>query len=535
MDTKFSDLGLRPELLESIQRLGYESPSPIQAKTIPVALSGKDIVGLSQTGSGKTAAFGLPALNLIDINRKETQVLVLCPTRELAVQVCGELLRLSSALKGLVAVPVYGGAPLDRQMRALRDGAHIVVGTPGRVMDHLRRKTLRTDGIKLCILDEADRMLDMGFREDMEVILGGMPAGRQTLFFSATMNRGVEGLIRTFSNSAQQISIERKSLTVDTIEQTYYEVRNRSKVEVLCRLLDMETKPRGIVFCNTKQMVEDACEALAARGYIADRIHGDITQANRERVIKRFKDGSVELLVATDVAARGLDIDDVDIVFNFDLPHDPEDYVHRIGRTGRAGRSGKSVTFVYGRDIYRLEAIERYTRQLVRRMKIPSMEEVEGRKSDRVFNQVRDLLEAGTFNNHGEHVDRLLDAGHTPTDIASALFDLLGKEEIREGESIQEDTEPYHDKPQSHSGGKGGGGGGGYKNKGGYQGNRGGSPNRGGAPNRGGSQSWGDKPSGGGGSGRPFKTKSKFAGQGKDDAQAFKPAGKPARRFKKPD
>jgi ATP-dependent RNA helicase DeaD len=451
MDIKFTDLGLRPELLTGIAALGYESPTPIQAKTIPVALSGQDIVGLSQTGSGKTASFALPALHQIDLELKQTQVLVLCPTRELAVQVCGEIHRLSSAMPGFSAVPVYGGAPIDRQMRALRKGAHIVVGTPGRIMDHLRRKTLDTQAIKMCILDEADRMLDMGFREDMEIILGAVEAPRQTLFFSATMNPGVEKLIKTFSHKARQISIERKALTVDSIEQTYYEVRNRSKVEVLCRLLDLETNARGIVFCNTKQMVEDACEALAARGYVADRIHGDITQVNRERVIKRFKDGSVELLVATDVAARGLDIDDVDIVFNFDLPYDPEDYVHRIGRTGRAGRSGKSITFVYGRDIYRLEAIERYTRQIVRRMKIPSLEDVEGRKSDRCYSRVRDLLEAGSFKDHGPYVDRLLDAGHTPTDIASALFHLLSKEEAREGETILEDTEPYSEKA-SHAG-----------------------------------------------------------------------------------
>ncbi|MGC6424641.1 MAG: DEAD/DEAH box helicase [Lentimonas sp.] len=522
MDTKFSELGLRAELLEGIERLGFESPSPIQAQTIPVALSGSDIVGLSQTGSGKTAAFGLPALNHIDVDLAETQVLVLCPTRELAVQVCEEIHRLASALKGLTAVPVYGGAPIDRQMRALRKGAHIVVGTPGRVMDHLRRKTLKTHSIRLCILDEADRMLDMGFREDMEVILGDMPEDRQTLFFSATMNRGVETLIKNFSHKARQISIERKALTVDTIEQTYYEVRNRSKIEVMCRLLDLETNPRGIVFCNTKQMVEDATEALAARGYVADRIHGDITQANRERVIKRFKEGSVELLVATDVAARGLDIDDVDIVFNYDLPHDPEDYVHRIGRTGRAGRSGKSITFVYGRDIYRLEAIERYTRQVVRRMKIPSLEDVEGRKTDRVFTKVRELLEEGSFSRHDDLVDRLLDNGHTPTDIASALFDLLGKDDAREGEEILEDKEPFHDKPRG--GGPRGGGKGGYKKNGGYQG---------------GKRSKRDYDDRGGPPKRPFKKKNKFSGPkegGKRDFKpAAKPAGKPARRFKRPD
>ena len=537
MDTKFTDLGLRAELIEGIHRLGFESPSPIQAETIPTALSGVDIVGLSQTGSGKTAAFGLPALNMIDVDLQQTQVLVLCPTRELAVQVCEEINRLASALKGFTSVPVYGGAPIDRQMRALRKGAHVVVGTPGRVMDHLRRKTLRTDAIGLCILDEADRMLDMGFREDMEVILGDMPESRQTLFFSATMNRGVEGLIRTFSKNPQEISIERKALTVDTIEQTYYEVRNRSKIEVLCRLLDLEINPRGIVFCNTKQMVEDATEALTARGYVADRIHGDITQANRERVIKRFKDGSVELLVATDVAARGLDIDDVDIVFNYDLPHDPEDYVHRVGRTGRAGRSGKSVTFVYGRDIYRLEAIERYTRQVVKRMPIPSLEDVEGRKADKVFNQVRSSLETGAFKRHDDLVDRLLDAGHTPTDIASALFDLLGSDEGREGEKIAEDNEAFDPNPQRKGGQGGGKKGGGYKGgyKGGHKKKHGGGSYQKRGNDSGGDGKWNE----GGKHKRPFKTKSKIAG-----AKFKNPAGgehsgggdkKPARRFKRPD
>ena len=537
MDTKFTDLGLRAELIEGIHRLGFESPSPIQAETIPTALSGVDIVGLSQTGSGKTAAFGLPALNMIDVDLQQTQVLVLCPTRELAVQVCEEINRLASALKGFTSVPVYGGAPIDRQMRALRKGAHVVVGTPGRVMDHLRRKTLRTDAIGLCILDEADRMLDMGFREDMEVILGDMPESRQTLFFSATMNRGVEGLIRTFSKNPQEISIERKALTVDTIEQTYYEVRNRSKIEVLCRLLDLEINPRGIVFCNTKQMVEDATEALTARGYVADRIHGDITQANRERVIKRFKDGSVELLVATDVAARGLDIDDVDIVFNYDLPHDPEDYVHRVGRTGRAGRSGKSVTFVYGRDIYRLEAIERYTRQVVKRMPIPSLEDVEGRKADKVFNQVRSSLETGAFKRHDDLVDRLLDAGHTPTDIASALFDLLGNDEGREGEKIAEDNEAFDPNPQRKGGQGGGKKGGGYKGgyKGGHKKKHGGGSYQKRGNDSGGDGKWNE----GGKHKRPFKTKSKIAG-----AKFKNPAGgehsgggdkKPARRFKRPD
>ncbi len=528
MNISFSDLGLRPELLDSIQKLGFESPSPIQAETIPVALEGHDIVGLSQTGSGKTAAFGLPALSKIDVNIAQTQVLVLCPTRELAVQVCEELHRLSTCYKGFSAIPVYGGTPIDRQIRALRKGAHIVVGTPGRVMDHLERGTLKTDAIEMVILDEADRMLDMGFREDMEVILGGISEERQTLFFSATMNKGVQGLIKAFSRDAKQISIERKSLTVDSIEQTYYEVRNRSKIEVMSRLLDMEPTTRGIVFCNTKQMVEDACEALTARGYTADRIHGDISQGIREKVIRKFREGSVELLVATDVAARGLDIDDIDLVFNYDLPYDPEDYVHRIGRTGRAGRSGKSITFVYGRDIYRLEAIERYTRQVVRRMKIPSQEEVEGYRADRVFNQVRDLLEANSYTRYDAQVDRLLDVGHTPTDIASALFDLLRKQDNRDTEAITEDSEEFD--PNGPRRGKG-------KGKGGKKGFR-----KGGVFNKpkpqkhfgGKRRQWDDAEAPTGGK-RPFKPKQKVVGSKPAKKKSAKPFSESKRRFKRPD
>ncbi|CAI8297284.1 MAG: DEAD-box ATP-dependent RNA helicase CshA [Opitutia bacterium UBA7350] len=455
MQTTFSDLGLCPELLEGVRRLGFESPSPIQAETIPVALAGRDIVGLSQTGSGKTAAFGLPALNGVDVTRAETQVLVLCPTRELAVQVCEGIHQLGAALSGLTALPVYGGAPMDRQIKALKRGVHVVVGTPGRLMDHMKRGNFKGGSVKMCILDEADRMLDMGFRDDMEIILDALPSERQTMFFSATMNKGVSGLIKAFSRDADQITIERKALTVDTIEQSYYEVRNRSKIEVMCRLLDLEGSPRGIVFCNTKQMVEEACAALVARGYLADHIHGDIPQRTRERVFRKFKAGDLEMLVATDVAARGLDVDDISVVFNYDLPYDPEDYVHRIGRTGRAGRSGKSITFVYGRDIYRLEAIERYIRQHIPRCRIPTQEEVEGHKADKVFDRVRDLLDSGKAGNYGHLVDRLLDTGHTPTDIASGLFHLLQEADKRESETIAEDSEPYNERPHSIGAGKG--------------------------------------------------------------------------------
>ena len=443
MDTPpFSELGLPDTLLAAIEILGYERPSPIQFMSIPPALLGKDLVGLSATGSGKTAAFTLPALAKLDVKLAYPQVLILCPTRELAIQVCEEVHRLGAKMHGLHATPVYGGAPIDRQLRALRGGAQLVVGTPGRLLDHLRRGSFDASRIKMAILDEADRMLDMGFKDEMDELLAALPADRQTLFFSATMNPGVSRLIQKFGNSPQIVEIEQKARTVSTVEQSYFEVRQRSKVEVLSRILDMNPPRLGIIFCNTKRSVDECTEDLVNRGYAADRLHGDITQQMRERVLKRFRDGAVEILVATDVAARGLDIDEIDIVFNYDLPTDPEDYVHRIGRTGRAGRSGRAVSFVYGREIYRMQAIERYTRSIVKREKIPSVEQVEGRRADIVFDDLKERLESGKFDAYQENIDRLLDQGHTPTDIAGALVTMIREASGREGSAIEEDREP---------------------------------------------------------------------------------------------
>jgi ATP-dependent RNA helicase DeaD len=447
MDTPpFSELGLPAPLLAAIDALGFERPSPIQAMSIPPALAGRDLVGLSATGSGKTAAFTLPALTLLDVKSSATQVLIICPTRELAVQVCEEVHRLGAKLKGLHATPVYGGAPMDRQLRALRDGAQVVVGTPGRLLDHLRRGSFDPSRIRMAILDEADRMLDMGFKEEMDELLAALPADRQTLFFSATMNPGVSRLIKSFGKEPEIIEIQQKARTVSTVEQSYFEVRQRSKVEVLSRILDMNPPRLGIIFCNTKRSVDECTEDLINRGYAADRLHGDMTQQMRERVLKRFREGNVELLVATDVAARGLDIDEIDIVFNYDLPADPEDYVHRIGRTGRAGRSGRAVSFVFGRDIYRLQSIERYTRQVIRRERIPSVEQVEGRRADLIFDTLRERLESGAYDAYQDNIDRLLEQGHTPTDIAGALATMLRESSGREGETIAEDREP--EKPE---------------------------------------------------------------------------------------
>lgn len=454
MDSNFKKLGIDERLLASINDLGFELPSPIQEQAIPLALQGVDIVGLSQTGSGKTAAFSLPMLQKIDLEFKSPQALVLCPTRELAVQVAEEIQRLASHLDNFYATPIYGGAPIDRQIKALKKGVHVVVGTPGRIIDHLKRKTLKLDTISMVILDEADRMLDMGFRDEMEEILDSLPEDRQTLFFSATMNKSVTNLIKAYSRDAKTLNIKTSTVTVESIDQSYYEVRNRSKIEVLSRLLDMQFNSKGIIFCNTKQMVEEVAETLTYRGYMADRIHGDINQSTREKVIKRFREGKIELLVATDVAARGLDIDDIEYVFNYDLPYDPEDYVHRIGRTARAGRSGKSITFVFGRDIHRLEAIQRYTKQSVKRLKIPTQEDVEGAKADTLLEKVRDVLEGGDYEKYDTVFDRLLDSGNTPSDIISALFHILKGEKTRELQEITEDGEVFGKQPRSYQEGE---------------------------------------------------------------------------------
>jgi ATP-dependent RNA helicase DeaD len=437
----FADLGLPDVLLSAVLDMGFESPSPIQAKTIPLALEGKDLIGLSQTGSGKTAAFALPTLAGIDAHLAEPQALIVCPTRELAVQVCEEVFRLGCKIKGLRALPVYGGAPIDRQLKGLRKGAHIVVGTPGRLLDHLKRRSFDPRNIKTVILDEADRMLDMGFQEEMEELLAALPQDRQTMFFSATMNRRVSRLIDNFGKKPETIEIERKSLTVDAIDQSCYEVRQRSKVEVLSRLLDIDPPRLALVFCNTKRLVDEVTEGLLARGYAADRLHGDMTQQMRERVLARFRESTIEVLIATDVAERGLDVDDIDLVVNYEIPHDPEDYVHRIGRTGRAGRSGRAVSFVFGRDIYRLQTIEKYTRQSIRRERVPSQEQVEGKRADKLFQTIQERLESGKLGDYQSYLDRLLEQGHTATDIANAAFTLLRESTTREGEFIAEDKQ----------------------------------------------------------------------------------------------
>jgi ATP-dependent RNA helicase DeaD len=421
----FSELGLSPEILKAVDKLGFEQASPIQAESIPLLLTGKDIVGQSQTGSGKTAAFAIPAIEKTDPNKRVPQVLILCPTRELAVQVSEEVHKLAFFKRGIHALPIYGGQSYERQFMGLRQGAQIIIGTPGRVMDHMRRGTLRLDTVKVAILDEADVMLNMGFREDIETILQSVPKERQTVFFSATMPKPIRDLIEKYSREPQSVRIEQKALTVATIDQVYYEVDRRFKVELLTRLVDIHDLKLGIVFCNTKRMVDELADHLEAAGYSADRLHGDMTQAQRDRVMNKFRKSGLEFLIATDVAARGIDVDDVQVVFNYDLPYDPEDYVHRIGRTGRAGRSGRAISFVAGRELFQIRNIERFTNQRIQRGRVPTQAEVEEARENVFLEKVRAMLVSGDYKRQDGLLERLLEEGHTSTDICSALLHLL--------------------------------------------------------------------------------------------------------------
>ncbi|HOD48255.1 MAG TPA: DEAD/DEAH box helicase, partial [Opitutaceae bacterium] len=422
---RFTELGLSPELLKAVDKMGFEEASPIQSAVIPTILSGRDVVGQSSTGSGKTAAFAIPAIERTDPHVKAVQVLILCPTRELAVQDAEESAKLAAFKRGIHAVPIYGGQSYERQFRALEAGAQIVIGTPGRIMDHMERGTLRLNQLKLVILDEADRMLDMGFREDIEHILSAVPEQRQLLFFSATMPRMIQELIRRYSRDPAWIKIEALAQNAPQVDQVYFEVDRRSKLEALTRIIDLHDFRYGIIFCSTKIMVDDLDEHLHARGYAVDRLHGDISQAQRDRVMDKFRKRGFEFLVATDVAARGLDVDDLEVVFNFDLPNDAEDYTHRIGRTGRAGKSGKAFTFVSGRELYKLQSMVHFAKLKIRRENIPSLDQVEEARENVFFEKLRATLDAGEFRKQERMIDRLLEQGYASTDIASALIHIL--------------------------------------------------------------------------------------------------------------
>jgi len=421
----FAELGLSPELLKAVDKMGFEEAAPIQTAVIPLLLAGRDVVGQSATGSGKTAAFALPAIERVDAHVRAVQVLILCPTRELAVQVAEETGKLALFKRGVHSVPIYGGQSYERQFRALAAGVQIVIGTPGRVMDHMERGTLKLDGLRMVVLDEADRMLDMGFRDDIERILAATPEQRQMLFFSATMPRPIQDLIGRYTKNPEWVRIEAHAQNAPQVEQVYFEVDRRSKIEVLTRLIDLHDFRYGLIFCSTKIMVDELDEHLHARGYAVDRLHGDMSQAQRDRVMEKFRRRGFEFLVATDVAARGLDLDDLEVVFNFDLPNDAEDYIHRIGRTGRAGKSGRAFTFVSGRELYKLQNMVRFGQLKIRRERVPSLDQVEEARENVFFEKLRATLDAGAYRKQDRMIDRLLEQGYPSTDIAAALIHLL--------------------------------------------------------------------------------------------------------------
>ncbi len=423
---KFEELNIDERILRAIEDMGFEETSPIQTQAIPAVCEGIDVVGQAQTGTGKTAAYTIPMLMKIDPQIKKPQAIVLCPTRELAVQVAEEIRKLAKYMSDIKVLPVYGGQEIVRQIKSLKTGVQIIVGTHGRVMDHMRRKTVKFDNINMVILDEADEMLDMGFREDMETILTETPQDRQTVMFSATMPKAIMDIARNFQKDARVIKVVRKELTVSNIEQFYYEVRPKNKTEVLCRLIDIYNPRLSVVFCNTKRQVDELISELKGRGYFADGIHGDMKQQQRDRVMDDFRSGNVDILIATDVAARGIDVDDVDMVFNYDIPQDEEYYVHRIGRTGRAGRSGMALSFISGKEVYKLKDIERYCKTKILAKPVPSLDDVKNTKLDNMFDKIKQTIEEGGLtdmvNLVEEHVNH---EEYTSMDMAAALLKML--------------------------------------------------------------------------------------------------------------
>lgn len=427
---KFQEFELKEKLLRGIEGMGFEEASPIQAKAIPFQLEGKDIIGQAQTGTGKTAAFGIPMLQKIDPKKKKLQAIVLLPTRELAIQVAEEIRHLGKFMTGIKVLPVYGGQEIGKQIRSLKDGTQIVIGTPGRVMDHMRRKTIKVDNISTVVLDEADEMLNMGFLEDMETILAQLPEERQTVMFSATMPPAIAGIAAKFQNQPEMVRVVKKELTVPKVSQYYYEVKPKNKVEVLCRLLDLHAPKRSVIFCNTKKGVDELVQSLQGRGYFAEGLHGDLKQEQRDRVMNGFRKGRAEILVATDVAARGIDVDDVEAVFNFDIPQDDEYYVHRIGRTGRAGKEGKAFNFVVGKEVYKLRDIQRYCKTRIVPQAIPSLNDITSIKAEKIIDQVSQMLEEGDLAPMIKLIEKkLIEDDYTAMELAAALLKISMGEE----------------------------------------------------------------------------------------------------------
>ncbi|MEN8905550.1 MAG: DEAD/DEAH box helicase [Clostridiales bacterium] len=445
----FNDLDLSIETKKAIKDMGFEEATQIQSQSIPEILKGHDIIGQAQTGTGKTCAFGIPISEMMDNKIEGVQALVLCPTRELAIQSSAELKELLKYKKNIVCLPIYGGQPIDRQIKALRKRPQIIIGTPGRVMDHLRRNTLKLKNLKMLILDEADEMLNMGFREDIDVIIEKIPNKRQTILFSATMPREILELTKKYQDNPVKIKVFHKEVTVSNIEQFYLEVSNNSKLELLSRIIDTNNLKQSLIFCNTKKRVEEVATNLQARGYSADFIHGDIKQEQRDRVMDNFRKGNFDILTATDVAARGIDVENIEAVFNYDVPNDEEYYVHRIGRTGRAGKSGKAFTFVVGRDIFKLRDIQKYTNSPIQKIKPPTIFDIEEMKITKLSEQLKEIIKENNLKNYIKSIEAILEDVNSPkendslttvTEVSAAFLKLYSEQNTTKYESIKEDN-----------------------------------------------------------------------------------------------
>lgn len=465
---KFSELDLLPELLKSVQNMGFEETTPIQEQTIPLALAGKDVIGQAQTGTGKTAAFGLPMLQKIDVKNHNVQGLVIAPTRELAIQVQEEIFRLSKD-KRVKVTCVYGGADIGRQIKQIKGGAQIVVGTPGRMLDHIRRKTLKLNQVETLILDEADEMLNMGFIEDIETIIKEVPEERQTLLFSATMPGPIKRIAERFMQSPETVRIKTKMLTASTIEQFYTKARDNEKFDILTRLIDVQNPKSAIIFGRTKKRVDELAKGLEMRGYTAEGIHGDLSQSKRMSVLRDFKKGSVDILVATDVAARGLDVTGLSHVYNYDIPQDPESYVHRIGRTGRAGEEGVSVTFVTPQEMGYLRTIEKLTNQPMTSLRPPTSDEALESQLQTAMADIQALIDRNGLDKYEAAAEKLL-SSYSAEDLAAALVKSIVKDPTDVPVKITPQR-PLPNKDKRRGGGGGKGGNRNYKGKGGNRGN----------------------------------------------------------------
>lgn len=449
----FSDLGVSEEILKAVEDMGYTHPSTIQIQSIPLLLEGKDVIGQAQTGTGKTASFAIPIIDQVDPSLNRPQALILCPTRELAVQVEGEIVKLSKYKRGISSTCIYGGEAIDRQIKSLKKGVQIVVGTPGRIMDHMDRGTLKLDNVGIIVLDEADEMLDMGFREDIENILSDCPEERQTVFFSATMPKPIMDLTKKFQNNPEIVKVQRKELTVENITQVYYEVKQALKLELMSRLINLNQFALSVVFCNTKRVTDEVTEELMARGIMAEALHGDLSQAQRTKVMGKFRKGHVSVLVATDVAARGIDVDNVEAVFNFDLPLDEENYVHRIGRTGRAGKFGTAISFVTGRkDMFRLRDLEKFIKTSINKMSPPSVADLIELKKDQLIKDVQKQLSKEEDNRfYEETIGQMLADGLTMEQIVLALTKMQLADAVHEMEDQNFDLDLSRDRERRGS------------------------------------------------------------------------------------